>query len=146
MDYATFTSDPIIQSAGFANTAKYTQALVEQQITDVACLLPESRFAASCTGCDRHELAIKYLTAHRLTVLAQTGIIGGSTSNQASGLITGPISSISASQGSQSLSFSQASGPTTGAGWLAEGQTPTYWWALFQGIMNTRKIAMGFTV
>ena len=145
MDYSSFTSDPMIAAAGFNNTATYSQVLVEQVLTDVACLLPKSRWASACTGCDRRETAIKYLTAHRLTTLKQTGVIGGGSS-ETSGLVSGQIASISASQGSQSISFSPALSETSGSGWLAEGQTPTIWWNLFLGIAGTGKVDIGFTV
>ena len=142
MDYSTFAADPVIVAAGFAAVADYSQEIVEQVISEVTCFLPASRWAKGCADCDRRELAIKYLTAHRLTVLAQTGVVPSANTN---GLISGQISSISASQGSQSLSFAQSPEGTKGAGWLAEGQTPTYWWTLFLGIVQTRLVAIGFT-
>lgn len=144
MTYAEFIADATISAAGLADTAVYGQPLVTQILEEVGCLLPLSRWSIQCTSCNRRELAIKYLTAHRLTVLRQTGAIGGN--NQTSGLISGQISSISASQGNQSVSFSQSSGETSGAGWLAEGQTPTVWWTFFQALMGTRRVAVGFTV
>ncbi|NEZ62014.1 DUF4054 domain-containing protein [Leptolyngbyaceae cyanobacterium CCMR0082] len=142
MDYPTFAADPVIVAAGFVNVADYPQELVEQVISEVACFLPASRWAKGCTDCDRRELAVKYLTAHRLTVLTQAGVV---VSANTSGLIPGQISSISASQGSQSLSFAQSPEGTKGAGWLSEGQTPTYWWSLFLGMLQARLVAIGFT-
>ncbi|MGD1852698.1 MAG: DUF4054 domain-containing protein [Leptolyngbyaceae cyanobacterium] len=124
----------------------YDESVIAQVIAEVECILPASRWAKQCTSCDRRELAIKYLTAHRLTVLNQTQALNSSASGQATGLISGQISSISASQGNQSVSFSPVSGDTVGAGWLAEGQTPTFWWNLFLGIMGTRQVALGFTI
>ena len=144
MDYPTFASDPVVIAFGLADESKYSSALVEQIITEVTCLLPASRWARKCTACERRELAIKYLTAHRLTSLDAAGAFNTS-STTTKGLVPGQIASISASQGSQSLSFTQAPSETSGAGWLAEGQTPTYWWNLFLGIMNTRQVALGMT-
>ena len=136
MDYATFAADPIIIAAQL----DCNQDAVEQIIDEVSCLLPKSRFATLCTDCNRRDLAIKYLTAHRLTLLKRSGILDG----EAKGIIPGQITSISASQGSQSLGFSQVSQEATG-GWLSEGQTPTYWWGLFMSMVQSRKVAIGFT-
>lgn len=147
MDYATFIADPLIAAAGFADASQYSEDVVSQVISEVACLWSASRWAKNCS-CDRRELAIKWLTAHRLTMLTQSGVLGvsASSSGQTKGVTTGPISSISASQGSQSLSFGQASDKVSGAGWLAEGQTPTVWWNLFLGVVGTQIVGIGFTM
>lgn len=137
MDYETFVADPIIAAAEL----DCDQSVIEQVIEEVSCLLPKSRFAALCPDCNKRDLAIKYLTAHRLTELQRLGIICGPASSKT----TGQITSISASQGSQSLSFAQTAQETMGGGWLSEGQNPTYWWNLFLGMIQTRVVGMGFT-
>lgn len=147
MDYPTFISDALIQAAGFANTGVYPQAAVESVIADVECLLPTSRWATGCTDCNRREKAVKYLVAHRLTLFRQTGVLGETITGQTSGLMTGQLSSVSASQGSQSFSFSQG-GSQSGSSknWLDEiDQTPTVWGAQFKSIIGTRLVAIGFT-
>ena len=145
MDYSTFINDGVMIAAGFHNSTVYPRSLVETLIMEVECFLPASRWSRECTACDRRELAIKYLVAHRLTTLVSTGAIGQSVTGTG-GLVSGQISSISASKGSQSVSFTQSSSETSGAGWLIEGQTPTVWWNFFQSLMTTRVVAVGFTV
>lgn len=117
--YNDFATDPIMAAAGFGDTARFSQALVEQVLDEAEMDTPDPFWG------DLQARAIKYLTAHRLTMLTQADVIGtgGATGIAGAGIVKGNIQSISASQGSQSVSYGRDSS-FEGSG---EGITSTYW-------------------
>lgn len=147
--YASFTGHGLMAVTSFVTDATtYPQAVVEQAIADANCLVGPNYWHNDCADCNRRDLAIIYLVAHRLTVMTQTGILGSSSSASgvAPGINPGTISSLSSSQGSQSVSWSnqQSNSSENSSLWKSEGSPPTYWWTQYLSLRGTRRAYVGF--
>ena len=92
ISYATFVADPVF--AGFATPDLPRQMLIAQLLRESDCEESPSKWLG---GCDYRERAIKYLTAHKLTIYDR--LASGSQTS------AGIPQSISVSSGGQSISF-----------------------------------------
>lgn len=108
--YYQFAHDELMASAGFGDESIYSEALVQGLLTESAGFCESSFWlAATASGQDRQYLGILYRTAHKLLLLRHWGIVGsGGTAGALGGLALGIPTSLSSSQGSQSVSFSRA--------------------------------------
>jgi hypothetical protein len=98
MTYLEFVSDPIFRQ--FTTTDPDRQALITQIYQESEC---EEDPATWLNRCDFRLRAIKYLTAHKLTIIdrLQSGAIGNTSAQVSAGIPR----SISVSDNSQSISF-----------------------------------------
>lgn len=96
--YAEFIANPVF--AQFATTDPARQELIAQIYQETDC---EEDPAAWFDRCNYRERAVRYLTAHKLTILdrLQAGAIPGSSAQ----VSAGTPRSISVSDNSQSISF-----------------------------------------
>jgi hypothetical protein len=140
--YAEFVADALFAPVfGGANEPNYPEAYVTQ-LLELANL-----DVTLCRYLRRQDVAIKYLTAHRLVMLERAGVLGSGGSATAtpaasSGLENkiapgSTLSSLSVSQGSNSASFTAASSSSSeknhmgGIPGAKEGLESTIWGVMF---------------
>jgi Protein of unknown function (DUF4054) len=142
--YAQFIANELMISAGFDDDSVYSEGLVTQLLTESAgfCEVP-FWITQTMSGQDRQYLGIIYLTAHKLALLKLWGIVGSDgTAGALGGMALGVPTSLSNSQGSQSVSFSRAG---------LDGTDPdaelnlTYWGRMFRQLRDSSAVVTGFT-
>lgn len=149
VSYSDFVSDPLFNSY-FADTDKYPGAFV------TALLSYTEDELLDCYWGKYQVRAIKLLTAHRLEKYTKAGVIGSATSPIPAELKqyldpTSIVSSLSASQGSNSVSFSPSSRSSEAKelnhSGIAAGEdlTSTIWGQMFLSIPATQPL-IGFVL
>jgi len=142
--YSQFIENELMITAGLADDSIYSEALITQILSESAgfCESPHWLTETS-SGQDRQYLGIVYLTAHSLTMLRLWGVVGSEgTSGALAGTAMGVPTSLSNSQGSQSVSFSR--GGLDGENKDGEYNL-SYWGKMFVRLRDSGAPVSGFS-
>lgn len=145
--YYQFSTNAVISTGGFADTSVYPEALVTELLAQAEGLHSSPFWLSSTPAAqDRQYQAILYWVAHKLQLMRAWGVVGADGSAGAvGGMALGVPTSLTSSQGSQSVSFGRGGLDNTSKDPDAEF-TATAWGQLYLNLKRGGAYLLGTVI